>query len=151
MAWTNGLSFNFNVCVFGGVCIGGKQDDLEKVIRKKLTIKPSFLRHSGKEDSEKNFLRDQLESMETKAVEGTFSEVVEVPGALAAGRLICGEHCGRIRGDERRREIRGYPEQCGDESLALRDDFQVLAFVLIDRNRAAVHGRIHPEGLRGRR
>lgn len=71
------------VCVWG--CIGGKQDDLEKVMRKQLSINPSFLRHRGKEDSEKNFLGDQLVSMGTKAVEGTFSEVV--PGALAAGRL----------------------------------------------------------------
>lgn len=59
------------MCVCGG-CIGGKQDDLEKVMRKKLSINPSFLRHSGKEDSEKTFLGDQLVSMGTKAVEGTF-------------------------------------------------------------------------------
>lgn len=32
----------------------------------------------------------------------------------------------------------------------MKDDLKVLALVVIDINRDAVHDRIHPEGLQGR-
>jgi hypothetical protein len=44
--------------------------------------------------------------------------------------------------------IWGYPEQCGDESLAVSDNFVVpWPFIVIATNRDTVHDKNHPEDL----
>lgn len=48
--------------------------------------------------------------------------------------------------------IQGSTEQCEDESLVLRRDFQVLAFVMTDINQSWVagHSKVYSKGLQGR-